>query len=33
MDDRIDEILEITSVIPTAEIKPEPSARIVPNSD
>ena len=33
MDDRIDEILEITSVIPTAEIKPEPSARVVPNSD
>ena len=33
MDDRIEEILEITSVIPTAEIKPEPSARIVPNSD
>jgi predicted house-cleaning noncanonical NTP pyrophosphatase (MazG superfamily) len=33
MDDRIDEILEITSVVPTAELKPEPAARIVPNSD
>ena len=32
-DTRIDEILEITSVVPTTELKPEPSARIVPNSD
>ena len=27
-DDRIDEILEITSLVPTAELKPEPPARI-----
>jgi len=33
IDTRIDEILEITSVVPTAELKPEPSSRIVPNSD
>ena len=32
-DNRIDEILEITSIIPTAELKPEPSPRIVPNKD
>ena len=32
-DDRIDEILEITSLVPTAELKPEPSARIVPKTD
>ena len=32
-DGRIDEILEITSVVPTTELKPEPPARIVPNSD
>ena len=32
-DTRIDEILEITSVVPTTELKPEPPARIVPNSD
>ena len=31
-DDRIDEILEITSLVPTAEIKPEPPARIVPKT-
>ena len=30
---RIDEILEITSVVPTTELKPQPPARIVPNSD
>ena len=33
VDDRIDEILEITSLVPTAELKPEPSARIVPKTD
>jgi len=32
-DNRIDEILEITSIVPTAELKPEPSPRIVPNKD
>ena len=32
VDDRIDEILEITSLVPTAEIKPEPPARIVPKA-
>ena len=32
-DTRIDEILEITSVVPTTELKPEPPARIVPKSD
>ena len=31
-DDRIDEILEITSLVPTAEIKPEPPAKIVPKT-
>ena len=31
-DDRIDEILEITSLVPTAELKPEPPARIIPKS-
>ena len=30
-DNRIDEILEITSIVPTAELKPEPSPRVVPN--
>jgi predicted house-cleaning noncanonical NTP pyrophosphatase (MazG superfamily) len=33
VDDRIDEILEITSLVPTAELKPEPSVRIVPKTD
>ncbi len=32
VDDRIDEILEITSLVPTEEIKPEPPARIIPKS-
>ena len=32
-DNRIDEILDITSLVPTAELKPEPSPRIVPNKD
>ena len=30
MDDRIDEILEITSLVPTAEMKPVPSTRVGP---
>ena len=34
VDDRIDEILEITSLVPTPELKPEPSStRILPKSD
>ncbi|SVB49278.1 uncharacterized protein METZ01_LOCUS202132 [marine metagenome] len=33
VDDRIDEILEITSLVPTPEIKPEPSSRILPKTD
>ena len=34
VDDRIDEILEITSLVPTPELKPEPSsARILPKTD
>ena len=33
VDDRIDEILEITSLVPTPEIKPEPPARIIPKVD
>jgi hypothetical protein len=33
VDDRIDEILEITSLVPTPEIKPEPPARIIPKAD
>ena len=33
VDDRIDEILEITSLVPTAELRPEPSSRIVPKTD
>ena len=33
IDDRIDEILEITSLVPTPEIKPEPTSRIKPNVD
>ena len=32
VDDRIDEILEITSLVPTEEIKPEPPARIIPKT-
>ena len=32
-DDRIDEILEITSLVPTSELKPEPSVRIKPKTD
>ena len=31
-DDRIDEILEITSIVPTSEIKPEVPARMVPKT-
>ena len=31
-DDRIDEILEITSLVPTQEIKPEPPVRIIPET-
>ena len=34
VDDRIDEILEITSLVPTPELKPEPTpARILPKTD
>ena len=33
MDSRIDEILEITSLVPTSELKPEPSSRIIPKTD
>ena len=34
VDDRIDEILEITSLIPTPELKPEPtSTRILPKTE
>ena len=32
-DDRIDEILEITSLVPTSEMKPVPSTRIIPKID
>lgn len=32
-DNRIDEILEITSLVPTAELKPEPPVRIKPKTD
>ena len=32
-DARIDEILEITSLVPTTELKPEPPARIKPKTD
>ena len=32
-DTRIDEILEITSLVPTAEIKPEPTTRILPKTN
>ena len=31
-DDRIDEILEITSLVPTTEIKPDPPASIIPKT-
>jgi hypothetical protein len=33
VDDRIDEILEITSLVPTPEMAPEPPARIIPKAD
>ena len=34
VDDRIDEILEITSLVPTPELKPEPSTtKILPKTD
>ena len=34
VDDRIDEILEITSLVPTPELKPEPSStRILPKTE
>ena len=33
MDSRIDEILEITSLVPTSELKPEPTSRIIPKTD
>ena len=34
VDDRIDEILEITSLVPTPELKPEPSpTRILPKTE
>jgi predicted house-cleaning noncanonical NTP pyrophosphatase (MazG superfamily) len=32
VDDRIDEILEITSLVPTPEMAPEPPARIIPKA-
>ena len=32
VDDRIDEILEITSLVPTAVMSPEPPARIIPKT-
>ena len=32
-DTRIDEILEITSLVPSSEMKPEPSARIIPQKN
>ena len=32
-DARIDEILEITSLVPTSELKPEPPVRITPKTD
>ena len=31
-DTRIDEILEITSIVPSTELKPEPPARVIPKS-
>jgi|TARA_B100000959_G_scaffold45741_1_gene46480 predicted house-cleaning noncanonical NTP pyrophosphatase (MazG superfamily) len=33
LDGRIDEILEITSLVPTSELKPEVSARVKPKTD
>ena len=33
MDSRIDEILEITSLVPTSELKPEPTSRVIPKTD
>ena len=33
VDDRIDEILEITSLVPTPEMAPEPPSRIIPSVD
>ena len=32
VDNRIDEILEITSLVPTPEMAPEPPARIIPKT-
>ena len=32
VDDRIDEILEITSLVPTSEIKPESTTRVIPQN-
>ena len=32
-DDRIDDILEITSLVPTPEMAPEPPSRIIPSVD
>ena len=32
VDDRIDEILEFTSLVPTPEMAPEPPARIIPKT-
>ena len=33
MDSRIDEILEITSLVPTSELKPESPTRVIPKTD
>ena len=33
LDGRIDEILEITSLVPTSELKPEASVRVKPKTD
>ncbi len=33
LDGRIDEILEITSLVPTSELKPEPAVRVQPKTD
>jgi len=33
LDGRIDEILEITSIVPTSELKPEPAVRVQPKTD
>ena len=33
LDGRIDEILEITSLVPTTELKPEPAVRVQPKTD